>query len=179
MVMFLERFKKRIMEVATLDMNDQVRLAGLNLVSVIIDHNIFDSDSISSLRGLIFDEHLKVRESVALIIKGVLEQGSIKNLVSIADSCGLPKTEIKKRAILKGLSSYVAESEGSWLNAKLFYDAMNAHFPILAVSHWKLSNFRRDFHSDISYRTLNIYLNSLLLMSRLVRRLCNLQIMRS
>ncbi|KAF2025205.1 STAG-domain-containing protein [Setomelanomma holmii] len=61
---FTERFRPRIVEIATHDAEDHVRATAVDLLDVLREAGFLEPDDIDSVGKLIFDSHTKVRKAV-------------------------------------------------------------------------------------------------------------------
>ncbi|KAF7978768.1 hypothetical protein HWV62_44804 [Athelia sp. TMB] len=71
---FTERFKPRLIEMATGDTELAVRVAVIQVLGAIDEHSLLEEDEREKLCLLIFDEEVKVRKAVSQFVKGVWEE---------------------------------------------------------------------------------------------------------
>ncbi|TDL19464.1 hypothetical protein BD410DRAFT_773910 [Rickenella mellea] len=96
---FTERFKPRLIEMATGDTDLGVRVAVIQALSAIDAHGLLEEDQREKLCLLVFDEEAKVRKAVSSFVKGVWEETVEQRLVG--KKAG---TEEKDRAGVKALA---------------------------------------------------------------------------
>lgn len=78
---FTERFKPRLIEMATGDTELSVRVAVIQVLGAINEQSLLDDDERESLCLLVFDEEPKVRKAVSQFVKGVWEESVKERLV--------------------------------------------------------------------------------------------------
>jgi cohesin complex subunit SA-1/2 len=88
---FTERFKPRLIEMATGDTDLGVRVAVIQVLGAIDGHSLLEDEEREKLCLLIFDEEAKVRKAVSQFVKGVWEESVKERLV------GRKATEIDKQ----------------------------------------------------------------------------------
>ncbi|KAG5641552.1 hypothetical protein DXG03_004787 [Asterophora parasitica] len=97
---FTERFKPRLIEMATSDTEVPVRVAVLQVLGAIEGHSLLEDEDRETLCLLVFDEEAKVRKAVGQFVKGVWEETVEERLVGKKK---LSK-EDRQRAGLKGFA---------------------------------------------------------------------------
>lgn len=101
---FTERFKPRLIEMATGDTELAVRVAVIQVLGAIDEHSLLEEDEREKLCLLIFDEEVKVRKAVSQFVKGVWEESVETRLL------GKKSTEKdKERAGVKGLATLLVK----------------------------------------------------------------------
>lgn len=71
---FTERFKPRLIEMATSDTELSVRVAVIQVLGAIDGHSLLENEEQEKLCLLVFDEEAKVRKAVSHFVKGVWEE---------------------------------------------------------------------------------------------------------
>ncbi len=97
---FTDRFKARLVEMATSDAELSVRVAVVQVLSSIDRHGLLEEDQRSTLCLLIFDAEPKVRRAVSNFVSGVWEETASERLVGKKK----PDDAEKNRAGLKALA---------------------------------------------------------------------------
>lgn len=88
---FTERFKPRLIEMATGDTDLAVRVAVIQVLGAIDGHSLLEDEEREKLCLLVFDEEAKVRKAVSQFVKGVWEESVEERLV------GRKATEMDKQ----------------------------------------------------------------------------------
>jgi cohesin complex subunit SA-1/2 len=78
---FTERFKPRLIEMATGDTELSVRVAVIQVLEAIYSHSLLEDGEREKLCLLVFDEEAKVRRAVSGFVKGVWTEGVEERLV--------------------------------------------------------------------------------------------------
>lgn len=78
---FTERFKPRLIEIATSDTELSVRVAVIQVLGAINEQSLLEDEERESLCLLVFDEEAKVRKAVSQFVKGVWEDSVKERLV--------------------------------------------------------------------------------------------------
>lgn len=78
---FTERFKPRLIEMATSDTELPVRVAVIQVLGAINEQSLLEDEERESLCLLVFDEEAKVRKAVSQFVKGVWEDSVKERLV--------------------------------------------------------------------------------------------------
>ena len=71
---FTERFKPRLVEMATGDTEMHVRIAVVQVLQVINSHGLLEDEQTQRLCLLVFDEEAKIRRAVSGFVKGVWKE---------------------------------------------------------------------------------------------------------
>jgi len=78
---FTERFKPRLISIATSDADLSVRVAVIHVLRAIDSAGLLDEDQRSALCLLIFDDETRVRKAISAFIKGIWEETLKERLV--------------------------------------------------------------------------------------------------
>jgi cohesin complex subunit SA-1/2 len=78
---FTERFKPRLIEMATGDTELSVRVAVIQVLEAIYNHSLLEDEEREKLCLLVFDEEAKVRRAVSGFVKGVWTEDVEERLV--------------------------------------------------------------------------------------------------
>lgn len=78
---FTERFKPRLVEMATGDTEVHVRIAVVQVLHAINTHGLLEDEQTAKLCLLVFDEEAKIRRAVSGFVKGVWEERVEERLV--------------------------------------------------------------------------------------------------
>ncbi|KAF8062324.1 hypothetical protein FPV67DRAFT_1508040 [Lyophyllum atratum] len=97
---FTERFKPRLIEMATSDTEISVRVAVIQVLGAIDGHSLLEDEEREKLCLLVFDDEGRVRKAVSQFVKGVWEEAVDERLVG-KDK---PSEEDRQRAGLKALA---------------------------------------------------------------------------
>lgn len=98
---FTERFKPRLVEMATSDTELSVRVAVIHVLHAINTHGFLEDEQTDKLCLLIFDEETKVRKAVSGFVKAVWQEGVEERLVGRkATDKDKERTEVKVLASL-------------------------------------------------------------------------------
>ncbi|KAF8892974.1 hypothetical protein BD779DRAFT_1609978 [Infundibulicybe gibba] len=97
---FTERFKPRLVEMATGDTELSVRVAVIQVLAAIDGHALLEDEERERLCLLLFDEEAKVRRAVSQFVQGVWEEGVEERLAG----AGKPSQKDKERAGIKALA---------------------------------------------------------------------------
>ncbi|KAG6811622.1 hypothetical protein H0H92_006586 [Tricholoma furcatifolium] len=97
---FTERFKPRMIEMATSDTEIPIRVAVLQILHAIDGHSLLEDDERQKLCLLVFDEEARVRKAVGPFAKGVWDETVDERLVGKQK----PSEEERQRAGLKALA---------------------------------------------------------------------------
>ena len=79
---FTERFKPRLIEMATSDTELSVRVAVIQVLSAIDGHGLLEENQRAQLCLLVFDADAKVRKAVSNFVRGVWEETTEQRLVA-------------------------------------------------------------------------------------------------
>ena len=102
---FTDRFKPRLVEMATGDTEVAVRVAAVQVLSAIDTQGLLEENQRSVLCLLVFDTDIKVRRAVSNFVRGVLEDETEQRLVGKRQ----PTENERKRANLKALAKHLVE----------------------------------------------------------------------
>jgi cohesin complex subunit SA-1/2 len=97
---FTERFKPRLIEMATSDTELAVRVAVIQVLSAIDRQSLLEDEEREKMCLLIFDEEVKVRRAVSGFVRGMWEEVLEERLVGR----GKPSEEDRQRAGVKALA---------------------------------------------------------------------------
>ncbi|RDB23493.1 Cohesin subunit psc3 [Hypsizygus marmoreus] len=97
---FTERFKPRLIEMATKDTELPVRVAVIQVLGAIDGHSLLEDEEREKLCLLVFDEEAKVRKAVSQFVKGVWDECVDERLVGK----NKPSEEDRRRAGIKALA---------------------------------------------------------------------------
>ena len=97
---FTERFKPRLIEMATSDTELAVRVAVIQVLSAIDGHSLLEDEEREKMCLLVFDEEAKVRRAVSGFVRGVWEEVLEERLVGR----GKPSEDDRQRAGVKALA---------------------------------------------------------------------------
>lgn len=78
---FTERFKPRLISIATSDADLSVRVAVIHVLRAIDSAGLLDEDQRSTLCLLIFDDEARVRKAISAFVKGIWEETLKERLV--------------------------------------------------------------------------------------------------
>ena len=98
---FTERFKPRLIEMATSDTELTVRVTVIQVLSAIDSHGLLEEDQRAQLCLLVFDADAKVRKAVSSFVRGVWEETVDHRLVGKSK----PTQSERDRAGLKSLAT--------------------------------------------------------------------------
>lgn len=96
---FTERFRPRLVEMATGDTELGVRVAVIQVLGAIDGHSLLEDEEREKLCLLVFDEEAKVRKAVSGFVRGVWEESVDERLVGRK-----PSDKDKERAGVKALA---------------------------------------------------------------------------
>lgn len=82
---FTERFKPRLISIATSDADLSVRVAVIHVLRAIDSAGLLDEDQRSALCLLIFDDEARVRKAISAFVKGIWEETLKERLVGRDD----------------------------------------------------------------------------------------------
>lgn len=99
---FTERFKPRLIKIATSDTDIAVRVAVIQVLGAVDSSGLLEEDQRETLCLLVFDEEPKVRKAVSGFVRGVWEEAVTQRLVGRR---GGNKTKDKERAGVKALAN--------------------------------------------------------------------------
>ena len=68
---FTERFKGRLLEMATSDIDFHIRVASIQVLSTIDSHSLLDDDQRDRLCLLVFDVDQRVRKAISVFVRGI------------------------------------------------------------------------------------------------------------
>lgn len=75
---FIDRFRPRLLEMATQDLDVSVRVAAINVIEALFENGMLEPDEIDNVGKLIFDSELRIRKAVvkffADVVEGMVEQ---------------------------------------------------------------------------------------------------------
>ncbi|KAK2460025.1 hypothetical protein APHAL10511_007948 [Amanita phalloides] len=71
---FTERFKSRLIEMATMDVDVSVRVAVIHVLTAIDAYSLFEEEEREKLCLLLFDEEQRVRKAVSGFVRGIWEE---------------------------------------------------------------------------------------------------------
>ncbi|KAL0946186.1 hypothetical protein HGRIS_012447 [Hohenbuehelia grisea] len=97
---FTERFKPRLIEMATSDTEISVRVAVIHVLEAIDEHSLLEDEEREKVCLLIYDQEVKVRKAVSAFVKGVWTEASEERLVGRHK----PSQSDKNRAGIKALA---------------------------------------------------------------------------
>jgi cohesin complex subunit SA-1/2 len=97
---FTERFKPRLIEMATCDTENTVRVTVIQVLSAIDAQGLLEEDQRAQLCLLVFDADAKVRKAVSSFVRGVWEETREQRLVGKSR----PTENERDRAGLKALA---------------------------------------------------------------------------
>lgn len=97
---FTERFKPRLIEMATGDIELSVRVAVIQVLGALDGHSLLEDEEREKLCLLVFDEEAKVRKAVSHFVKGVWEECLDERLVGK----NKPSDEDRQRAGVKSFA---------------------------------------------------------------------------
>ncbi|EMC98085.1 hypothetical protein BAUCODRAFT_48043, partial [Baudoinia panamericana UAMH 10762] len=69
---FTEKFRSRLVEIATTDAEIAVRVAAIELVDVLREHGMLEPDDIDAIGGMIYDTEPRVRKAVAAFFAAIV-----------------------------------------------------------------------------------------------------------
>lgn len=101
---FTERFKPRLVEMATNDTELSVRVAVVHVLQAIDNEGLLEDEQREKLCLLVFDEEPKMRKAVAGFVKGVWQESVNERLVGQK-----PSAKDKKRAGVKALAMLLVQ----------------------------------------------------------------------
>uniref|UniRef100_D8Q7N8 SCD domain-containing protein n=1 Tax=Schizophyllum commune (strain H4-8 / FGSC 9210) TaxID=578458 RepID=D8Q7N8_SCHCM len=96
---FTERFKPRLIEMATSDIEVSVRIAVIQVLSAIDDASLLEDDERDKLCLLIFDPEARVRKAVSEFVAGAWKESVDERLVGVQ-----PSSSDKSRIGIKALA---------------------------------------------------------------------------
>ncbi|KAF3770730.1 STAG-domain-containing protein [Cryphonectria parasitica EP155] len=70
---FIDRFRPRLMEMATLDLDVSVRVAAINVIEALGENGMLEPDEIDNVGRLIFDSEPRIRKAVVKFFADVVE----------------------------------------------------------------------------------------------------------
>ncbi|KAG5728111.1 Cohesin subunit psc3 [Termitomyces sp. T112] len=97
---FTERFKPRLIEMATSDTEIPIRVAVIQVLGAIDGHSLLEDKEREKLCLLMFDEEARVRKAVSQFVRGVWEEAVDERLVGK----NRPNDEDRQRAGFKALA---------------------------------------------------------------------------
>lgn len=68
---FTERFKGRLLEMATSDAEVSIRVASIQVLCIIDAHSLLDDEQREALCLLVFDQEARIRKAISAFVKGV------------------------------------------------------------------------------------------------------------
>ncbi|KAF8314489.1 hypothetical protein DL93DRAFT_2097241 [Clavulina sp. PMI_390] len=107
---FTERFKPRLIAIATSDTDLAVRVAVIHVLRAIDAASLLDEDQRSELCVLIFDEEARVRKAISGFVKGIWEETTKERLVG-RDDADDEDSPASKYAGAKALASLLVSWE--------------------------------------------------------------------
>ncbi|KAF9011840.1 hypothetical protein BDQ17DRAFT_1396897 [Cyathus striatus] len=102
---FTERFKPRLLEIATSDTELSVRVAVIQVLGAIDHHSLLEEEEREKLCLLVFDEETKVRKAVSQFVRGVWEEAVDERLVGR----NKVRQKAKDRVGLKALAALLVQ----------------------------------------------------------------------
>jgi cohesin complex subunit SA-1/2 len=102
---FTERFKPRLIEMATGDTELGVRVAVFQVLDAIDGHSLLEDEEREKLCLLVFDEDAKVRKAVSGFVRGVWSDNVDERLVG----ANKPSKEDRARAGIKALATLLVK----------------------------------------------------------------------
>ncbi|KZV96026.1 hypothetical protein EXIGLDRAFT_833952, partial [Exidia glandulosa HHB12029] len=78
---FTERFKGRLLEMATSDLEISIRVASIQVLSIIDSHSLLEDEQRESLCLLVFDQEARIRKAISAFVKGVWSE-DVENRLS-------------------------------------------------------------------------------------------------
>ena len=123
---FTERFRQRIVEIATLDADTTVRVAGIELLDVLRENGLLEPDDIDAIGRLIYDSEVRIRKAVAKFFAEIVndlctskidELGGAENLEDLVPEVGednyeAPRAEwLKFKSLAEMLVNYDASDD--------------------------------------------------------------------
>ncbi|KAG6835657.1 hypothetical protein H0H93_016057 [Arthromyces matolae] len=106
---FTERFKPRLVEMATSDTEISIRVAVIQVLGAIDGHSLLEDEEREKLCFLVFDEENRVRKAVSQFVRGVWEEAVDERLVGKSK----PSDEDRQRAGLKAFAVLRAKAEAT------------------------------------------------------------------
>ncbi|KAG6868507.1 hypothetical protein C0993_001847 [Termitomyces sp. T159_Od127] len=97
---FTERFRPRLVEMATSDTEIPIRVAVIQVLGAIDSHSLLEDEEREKLCLLLFDEEARVRKAVSQFVRGVWEEAVDERLVGK----NKPSDEDRQRAGFKALA---------------------------------------------------------------------------
>lgn len=102
---FTERFKPRLLEMATGDIELSVRVAVIQVLAAIDGHSMLEDEEREKLCLLLFDEEAKVRRAVSQFVRGIWEEAVDESLVGHKK----PTVKNKEQMAIKTLGSLLVK----------------------------------------------------------------------
>lgn len=102
---FTERFKTRLLEMATSDTELSVRVAVIQVLGAIDGHSLLDDEERDKLCLLIYDDEPKVRKAVSQFVRNVWEEAVEERLVAKRKPSDVDRT----RAGIKAIASLLVK----------------------------------------------------------------------
>ena len=95
---FTSRFRKRLTQMATSDVDVSVRVSVIQVLKSIDHHSLLDDDQRGELCLLIFDEDPRIRKGVSGFVKGVWE-GHVSDLLARKELSGREKQQAEVKCL--------------------------------------------------------------------------------
>jgi cohesin complex subunit SA-1/2 len=100
---FTERFKPRLISIATSDADLSVRVAVIHVLRAIDSAGLLDEDQRSALCLLIFDDEARVRKAISAFVKGIWEEALKERLVGRDEEDDSPVVKLSSAKALASL----------------------------------------------------------------------------
>ncbi|KAF8513560.1 hypothetical protein BU17DRAFT_95252 [Hysterangium stoloniferum] len=96
---FTDRFKGRLVQMATSDLELSVRVAALQVLSAIDGHSLLEEEQRDELCLLVYDEEPRVRQAVAGFVKGVWDEAVEDGMIGRNSTGGVKEKETERVGI--------------------------------------------------------------------------------
>ncbi|KAK5118882.1 hypothetical protein LTR62_000092 [Meristemomyces frigidus] len=120
---FTEKFRSRMVEIATTDAENSVRVSGIELLNLLRDKELLEPDDIDKVGQLIFDSDAKIRKTVATFFTEIVRElyaaklgdvGGLENMEEALPEAGedyaAPRAEwLLYKSVAETLASYGAD----------------------------------------------------------------------
>ena len=110
---FIERFKKRLMEMAFKEKEASVRPLAISVLVQASDHGFLDSDDMNELSCLVYSEDAKIRTLLKPIVKEIWTDDYLKPLLDQVSDNDESRASIKAFAQFVVKSAHVVDSKSS------------------------------------------------------------------
>ncbi|PFH50849.1 hypothetical protein AMATHDRAFT_3582 [Amanita thiersii Skay4041] len=106
---FTERFKPRLIEMATLDVDLSVRVAVIQILAAIDGYSLLEDDEREKLCLLVFDQEARIRKAVSGFVRGIWSEAVEERSMGTRGSRKKPSAKDKERVGIKVLSSLLVQ----------------------------------------------------------------------